>query len=75
MTPDSPAALPFSDVIPPELADDTRAVLDKLTLGKPLDPEARRRLSERAAEIRGAILRQHGPLDVGVPAIRALRDQ
>jgi hypothetical protein len=66
-------AIPFSDVIPPELAADTQAVLDQIATGKPLDPETRRRILEDAARIRDELRRTHGVLDIGVPAIRELR--
>ncbi len=60
--------------IPAELEADTRAVLEKLTAGKPLDPETYRRIRERADRIRDEVFRKHGLLDVGVPAIRELRE-
>lgn len=66
--------LPFPDVIPPELEADTQAVLDKLASGKPLDPGTRDRLVREADQIRDAIRRKHGLLDIGVPAVRELRD-
>jgi hypothetical protein len=67
-------ARPFADVIPPELAADTQAVIDHLMTGKPLDPEIYARLRERADRIRDEIFQKHGLLDIGVPAIRELRD-
>lgn len=70
----TPHARPFADVIPPELEADTRAVLDRLATGTPLDPETARRVRERADRIRAELLRRHGPLDVGGPAVRELRD-
>ncbi len=33
-----------------------------------------RRISEEADRIRDRVLKKHGVLDIGVPAIRALRD-
>ena len=66
--------LPFSDVIPPELAADTQAILDKITTGKPLEPATRERLERDAGRIREEIVRKHGILDIGVPAVRELRD-
>jgi hypothetical protein len=74
MSSEPTSALPFSGVIPPELAADTRAVLDKLTAGKPLDEETRDRLRREAAKVRDAIRHEHGILDVGVAAVRELRD-
>ncbi|OAI54784.1 hypothetical protein AYO44_14230 [Planctomycetaceae bacterium SCGC AG-212-F19] len=67
-------AAPPKDVgIPPELAADTQAVLERVMTGKPLSPEAARRIHERAEKIREAIYQKHGLLDIGVPAIRELR--
>ncbi len=60
--------------LPPELAADTEAVIAALTAGKPLDPAVRRRVQERGDKIRDEIHRRHGVLDIGVAAIRALRD-
>jgi hypothetical protein len=69
-----PTAVPFADVLSPELEADTRAVIEKLMTGKPLDPETYRRIQERADRIRDEVYRRHGLLDIGVPAIRAFRD-
>lgn len=38
------------------------------------DPEAMRKAAERMDRVREEIRRMHGILDIGVPAIRALRD-
>jgi hypothetical protein len=66
--------LPFGDVIPAELDVDTQAVIEKLTTGKPVDAETYQRIRERADRIRDEIFQEHGLLDIGVPAIRELRD-
>jgi hypothetical protein len=60
--------------LPADLEADTQAVLEKLTAGKPLDPETYRRIRERADRIRDEVYRKHGVLDIGVPAIRELRE-
>lgn len=60
--------------IPPDLLADTQAVIDHIVSGKFLDPEVARRVRERAERIRGEIRQKHGILDIGVPAIRELRD-
>ena len=39
-----------------------------------LDPEVMRRACERMDRLREEIRRRHGILDIGVPAIRELRD-
>jgi hypothetical protein len=61
-------------VIPPDLLADTQAVIDHLVSAKLLDPEISRRIRERADRIREEIRQKHGVLDIGVPAIRELRD-
>jgi len=55
-------------------AADTQAVLDKLTTGKPLDAETRDRIRRDAERVRDEIRQTHGVLDIGIPAIRELRD-
>lgn len=66
--------LPFADAIPDELLADTQAIIEKLTTGKSLDAETRQRIDRRADEIRRQIFQKHGLVDIGVPAIRELRD-
>ena len=61
-------------ILPPELAEHTKAVLDKLSTGKPIDPEIYNRIRTEAARVREEILHRHGLLDVAVPAIRELRE-
>jgi hypothetical protein len=61
-------------LFPPELLADTQAIIEHLTSGRPLDPEIARRIRERAEQIRQEVFRQHGLLDIGVPAIREARD-
>jgi hypothetical protein len=58
----------------PEITADTQAVIDHMMTGRPLDPEVARRVHERARAVTEAIRRRHGVLDIGVPAIRELRD-
>lgn len=60
--------------LPPELQADTAALLEHLATGKPLDPAVANRIRVRGDQIREEVLRQHGQLDIGVPAIRELRD-
>jgi len=65
---------PFEMVLPPELEADTQIIIEHLMTGKPLDPEVARRIRERGDRIREQILAEHGVLDIGVPAIRELRN-
>ena len=68
------AALDHSANAPEALADE-EAVLASFVSGKPLDREVARRVRDRGREIREEIFRQHGLLDIGVPAIRELRGE
>ena len=68
------AAKENNRVIPPDLLADTQAVIEHIVAGKLLDPEVARRVRERADRIREEIRQIHGILDIGVPAIRELRD-
>lgn len=63
----------MSTINMPELAADTQAVMDHLA-GKPVEPEVLQRIRERGDEIRKEIFKKHGLVDIGVPAIRELRD-
>lgn len=60
-------------VIPPQvLADLERAV--QLARSGERAPEFEGRIHQEAARIREEVYRRHGLLDLGVPAIRELRD-
>ena len=67
--------LPFADHIPAELEADTNAILEKLATGKPLVAETYARIRASADRIRDDVFQKHGLLDIGVPAIRELRDR
>lgn len=47
----------------------------RLALSGVRDPEAMRRACERMDRMREEVRKEHGVLDIGVPAIRKLRDQ
>jgi hypothetical protein len=59
--------------IPPDVVAAMEEAVRHALTGKG-DPEVLQRIHERAEEIRAEVLRKHGVIDVGVPAIRALRD-
>ncbi len=61
------------DLFPPDVAADNQAVIDHVMTGRPLDAEILRRVQQRAEQIRQRIFREHGLVDIGVPAIRELR--
>jgi hypothetical protein len=69
----STSPLPLAGAVPPELDEDTRAVIEKLMTGKPLNPDVYKRIRDRADRIRDEVFQKHGLLDIGVPAIRELR--
>jgi hypothetical protein len=57
------------------MKSDEEAVIASFLTGKPLDPEIARRIHERAKAIRDRVYREHGLVDIGVPAIRELRGE
>jgi hypothetical protein len=59
--------------IPAELMAEVQEAVDKAVRGI-RDPEAMRKACERMDRTREAIFKRHGLLDIGVPAIRELRD-
>ena len=65
---------PSCSVIPPEVMADLQDAADKATKGI-RDPEAMKRACERMDRMREELYRKHGLLDIGVPAIRELRDE
>ncbi len=63
----------FQSLIPPELLAEMQEAAERVAKGI-RDPEARRKSAERMDRIREEIRQKHGVLDIGVPAIRELRD-
>lgn len=53
---------------------DSKAVLEHLTQGTPLDPDVYRRVHERAAKITEELRRKYGTLDIAVDLIRQARE-
>jgi hypothetical protein len=62
-----------SDHIPPEVMAELQQAAERAAAGV-RDPEAMRRACERMDRLREEIRRKHGVLDIGVPAIRGLRE-
>lgn len=60
-------------IIPPEVMADLERAIELLTTGQ-RDPEFERRIHAEAEKITREVLEKQGVLDIGVPAIRALRD-
>ena len=59
--------------IPPEVMADLERAVELVMTGQ-RDPEFERRIHAQAEKITQEIFEKHGVLDIGVPAIRELRD-
>lgn len=57
-----------------EILADADMVLAAIASGRKLDSELVRRIEARSEQIRERVFREHGFVDVAVPAIRELRD-
>jgi hypothetical protein len=62
-----------NDLFSPEVMAALQAVADQAAKGI-RDLEAMRQAAERMDRVREEIAKKHGILDIGVPAIRELRD-
>lgn len=62
------------DAIPSEVLADLEQAAHCAATGQTPDPEFVRRIAAEAKRIREEVQRKHGILDIGVPAIRELRD-
>jgi hypothetical protein len=60
--------------ITPEDEESTRAIIEKLMTGKPLDAAVERRIRERGERIAQEILEKHGVRNIAVELIREVRD-
>jgi hypothetical protein len=63
-----------TDNIPPELLAQMREAALK-AMSPVRDPEAMKKACERMDRMSAEVYRRHGLLDIGVPAIRELRDE
>ena len=59
--------------MPPDAFADLERAIELVMTGES-DPEFELRIHVQAEKIRQEVLEKHGVLDIGVPAIRALRD-
>lgn len=66
-------ATDLTTAIPPEIMAELQEAADQAAKGI-RDPEAMRAACEHMDQLREEIYRKHGVLDIGVPAIRELRD-
>jgi hypothetical protein len=62
------------DLIPLDVMADLEKAARYAASGQPADSEFVRRIAEEARKIREEVKQKHGILDIGVPAIRELRD-
>jgi hypothetical protein len=62
-----------NNLIPPQVMAELQAAADRAAQGL-RNPEIMLQACERMDRLREEIRRQHGILDIGVPAIRELRD-
>ncbi len=69
----SMATTETNSLIPPQIMAELQAAADRAAKGIS-DVEARSKACERMDHLREEIRRTHGILDIGVPAIRELRD-
>jgi hypothetical protein len=60
--------------IPADVMADAVLVARCIGTGQPVPAEVADRVHSRAKRIRNEVLARHGVLDIGVPAIRELRD-
>jgi hypothetical protein len=63
-----------NNLIPAQVMADLREAADKAAKGI-RDPDAMKNACDEMDRIREEIRRKHGLLDIGVPAIRELRDE
>ena len=63
----------MTNPVPRELHADDEAIIEHIMSGTPLDPEIIQRVRARAERITADIQQKHGVLDIGIPAIRELR--
>ena len=64
---------PETNLIPLDLMAELQEVAERVSRGIP-DPEGRKEACDEMDRIREEIRAQYGVLDIGVPAIRELRD-
>lgn len=62
------------EVIPAEVMADLEKAARSAAVGQAPDPEFAQRIAAEAEKVREEVRRKHGILDIGVPAIRELRD-
>lgn len=67
------ATIEHNSLIPPHVMAELQAAANQAAKGI-RDPEIMAKACERMDQLREEIRREHGSLDIGVPAIRELRD-
>ncbi len=59
----------------PTSAEDARTIIDCVSRGEKVPQEVRERVRARAESITERVYQEFGLLDIGLPAIRELRDR
>ncbi|MFN0051627.1 MAG: hypothetical protein ACKV0T_05515 [Planctomycetales bacterium] len=59
----------------PAADPDTEALMERILHGKPLDPDAYRRIQERGKRITDEIRQKFGTVEIAVDLIRESRDE
>jgi hypothetical protein len=67
-------ANPSNNTIPSEVIADLQKAAEYAAVGRRPDPDFLRRIARQAERIREDVKQKHGILDIGVSAIRELRD-
>lgn len=60
--------------LPADLQADSDVIVAALASGQPVPPDVAERVHRRAVAITDEVRKKHGTVDIGVPAIRELRD-
>ena len=58
-----------------EKTTDKDALLERITTGRPLDPDVYRRIRERGTKITAELRQKDGEMDIAVDLIREVRDE
>jgi hypothetical protein len=64
-----------STSVPEDIMADAKIVAECVATGRPIPPDVARRVHEEARKITERVYREHGLLNIGVPAIRELRGE
>jgi hypothetical protein len=66
--------LPAGEILPLEKDPDTKAIIDKLMTGKPLEPDTERRIRAEGERARKEYEKRNGITDIAAELIREARN-